>query len=214
MGYKKSFNLVTIQLIIPLSMMTKAEYKNAYGIDLDDIDIERVTLLQEEGSKNKYFVDEVKTTENGVDIYAGGKILSIGSSSVSVISGVYSVTNAKPIYYHGCEIYRRTGGNTFTFNFAILNNSNTPFTWALFKAWLNSMDVESVLVNANGFYNFNSEGIINIYSLLYRKSEQELYIIGNDSSFQQVTIHKLLTDWDVIFNSNDTAFNDRLNKIN
>ena len=132
MGYKKSFNLVTIQIIIPLSTMTKAEYKNTYGIDLDDIDIEKVTLLQEDGSKNKYFVDEVKTTENGVDIYAGGKILSIGSSSVSVISGVYSVSNAKLIYCHPLTI----GNSIDVVTCLIFNNDPTPFTSGTFADWI------------------------------------------------------------------------------
>ena len=153
MGYNKMFNLVTIQLIIPLLTMTKAEYKNAYGIDLDNIDFEKVTLLQEDGSKNKYFVDEIKIVSDDVLIFAGGKILNIGGDgNVSVTSNAYSVENSKPIYWHTISFQRGGTAETATSyrifgQMIILNNTPTPITLNAFSQMLKTPGFFAVVYN-------------------------------------------------------------------
>lgn len=174
MGYKKIFNRTTLQLIIPLSTMTKTEYKETYGIDLDSIDFEKVTLLQEDGDKNKYYVDEVKETENGVDIYAGGKILSIGSS-VSVVDNAYSVANSKPIYIHPLHLFI---SNVMRITCLIFNNDSTPFTWYTFKSWLLQAGSESSLIKIMASGAFKSGDNIAIAS----------YIVGAGTQIQAIGV--------------------------
>lgn len=202
MGYKE-FNLVTLQLIIPLSTMTKAEYKNAYGIDLNDIDIEKVTLLQEDGSKNKYFVDEIKTTENGVDIYAGGKILSIGSS-VSVVNNAYSVDNAKPIYCHPINV-ADDGLSLCRFNFLIFDNRAEPYTKSEIIAKLKSiMDVDGVIL-ANGMVIVEGSRMV-VYQIAKYTSYYGIYASNFDNGS--------VLDLDTLFNNALVSVNDGVNKIN
>ena len=89
MGFKP-FNKTTIQLPLPASTLTKVQYKEAYGIDLDDIDFPKVTLLVD--GNEKYPVDEIKIVSDDVLILAGGKFLTIGDNGdVSVTSNAYSV---------------------------------------------------------------------------------------------------------------------------
>lgn len=204
MGYKKSFNLVTIQLIIPLSTMTKAEYKNAYGIDLDDIDIERVTLLQEDGSKNKYFVDEVKTTESGFDIYAGGNILSIGSS-VSVTKNAYSVDNAKPIYWHGLTFFV-TGDSTVLAFAHILNNTDAKLDdITKLKAWFENIEGEVIMPLSGNIKVSNV--VYNVMSIIKRDGGRYDLLYKNASGERTDIYSVEISDY-------YSSCNDSVNKIN
>lgn len=133
------FNLTILQLPAPVSNMTKAEYKTAYGIDLDAVNIKafKLVLLGEE----KYAIDKIKEVENGYEIYFNGHVLSI-TDIVQTSDEVYDVENAKPIYCHPITIQ---GTNVGTFgvnmrvNFLIFNNSPTAFTLATFKTYLDNL---------------------------------------------------------------------------
>lgn len=213
MGYKKIFNRTTLQLIIPLSTMTKAEYKSTYGIDLDSIDFEKVTLLQEDGDENKYYVDEIKTTENGVDIYAGGKILSI-ASSVSVVENAYSVSNSKPLYIHPISIFKNTGDTQFLLSLLIFNNSPTKFDLTSLRAYIDALyeivgDV--ITINATGYYK-NASKEITSCSYIFKASSSDNYGIQG-GAYDALEYVSITGSWDTLF-SGDTFLRDGVNKLN
>lgn len=95
------FNLTTLQLPAPTSNMTKAEYKAAYGIDLDKVNIKafKLVLLGNE----KYPIDQIKEVEDGYEIYFNGRIISI-TDIVQTSDKVYDVANSKPLYFHPITI--------------------------------------------------------------------------------------------------------------
>lgn len=205
----KQFTLTILQLILPLASMTKAEYKEAYGIDLDDIDIEKVTIVQEEGSKNKYFVDEIKATAEGFDIYAGGKILSIGSG-VSVINNAYSVENSKPIYCHPVQVRDYTSNDKFALNFLIFNNDSTPFDKTSFINLLKSAEdgrfaVTGAVALSNSIY-------LSPSSILY--ASNKLVIYGIDSAGTLHSAQSAELYFDTMVESANCLLIDGVNKIN
>ena len=205
----KQFNLTILQLVLPLASMSKAEYKQAYGIDLDDIEIEKVTLVQEEGSKNKYFVDEIKETEEGFDIYAGGKILSIGSD-VSVINNAYSVENAKPIYCHPITMGYKDASHEFTLTCLIFNNDGTPFTFASFNEWLDALiaQITTARIMCSGYVIVGGETLPVSY-LNY--TTDNVGIIVSPGSVSSINDNFTPNQWKALVM---TSFNDGVNKIN
>ena len=131
MGYPQ-FNKTTIQLPVPDSTMTKAEYKALYGIDLDAIDFPKVTLLVD--GDNKYCVDEIKIVSDDILIFAGGKIFTIGDDdNIYVTTGAYSVENSKSIYFHPVLAV----GTNIGIGLIIINNDPKPFEdWAEVKSYM------------------------------------------------------------------------------
>ena len=210
----KQFNLTILQLVLPLASMSKAEYKQVYGIDLDDIEIEKVTLVQEEGSKNKYFVDEIKATEEGFGIYAGGKILSIGDS-VSVIDNAYSVENAKPIYCHPIKIANSDSETKkFRLTMLIFNNDPTPFTLATFKSFIDELSAETEgagsILCSGGYYD-GTKGVVASY--IQKALAGSYYLVGMNATLTANTNIGSL-DFDDIFPPASTDLVDGVNKIN
>ena len=51
-----------------------------------------------------------------------------------------TVDNAKPIFWHSCQLKRVSESNLIFFiDFIVLNNDNTPFTLETFMDWLKSL---------------------------------------------------------------------------
>ena len=205
MGYP-AFNKVTIQLPIPSATMTKAEYKEAYGIDLDDLDFAKVTLLVD--GKEKYAVDEIKNVSDDVLIYAGGKVLTIGDDgNVSVTSGAYSVMNAKPLYYHPV-IISNVSQSVGRISFWIINTNPEAFTKATFLDFLHDLDDSAMRLNVTGSLVKGSDVIIvsdvNTYSA-------DVHNIGGILATARTYDSTILEDF---INQTDTSVLDPVNKIN
>ena len=123
-----------------------------------------------------------------------------------------TLNNAKPLYYHAIECYQYSGRNLlYQLTFVIIDNSPTLYTWTRFKEWLLSIPT-AVLVNTNGFYNYNSEGIVNMAGLFHPKDTESIYITGNDKDCTYISISKSFTELDSIFGTGE--FFDRCNKLN
>lgn len=139
------FTKTIVQLPIPSATMTKAEYKAKYGIDLNAIDFPKIIILVD--GKDKYPVDEIRVVSTTTEIYAGGKILSIGSTNVSVTSDAYSVANAKPIYYHPIAVWGKNSGTreSDAFSLVIINNDPTPFaSLASIISWARENEIQTL----------------------------------------------------------------------
>ena len=199
------FNLKTIQLPIPSVTMTKDEYKDAFGIDLDQVDLSSVVLLWD--GKKKYVVDEVKEDLTGTHIYAGGKILDI-DSSISVTDNAYSVENAKPVYCHPIRgSFTRQDNMLFTFTCLIFNNSSTAFTTSTFFDWILALFEEypDASIMASGY--IDNMPISRIYkgsgsSVFFEKPKLSDGVYVND--YNSMTLGDL----------NTGSFVDGVNKIN
>lgn len=203
------FTKTIVQLPIPSSTLTKAEYKAKYGIDLNAIDFPKIIVLVD--GKDKYPVDEVRVVGTTTEIYAGGKILSIGSSNVSVTSDAYSVANAKPIYFHPILINKTTGTLQYRVSFIILNNDATAFTFNTFKTFIDNL-YESVgdvvRFPCSGFINNGTKKLILACFAKYLASS---YIfVGGDDNFGA---SQILGIWNDLFETPD-EFTDGVNKIN
>lgn len=157
MGYLP-MNLTILQLPAPSSNMTKAEYKEAYGIDLDAIDFKafRVVIF----GTHKYAIDQIKEVEGGFEIYFNGRIMSI-TDTVQVSDEVYDVANAKPLYWHGLDFYKDSTKENF--ECVVINNSPSPIdTIEKFIAWASSIE-GVVAVFGNGSIKIgNDYFVINI----------------------------------------------------
>ena len=123
------------------------------------------------------------------------------------------VENAKPLYYHGIEIFNKDGSTVFDITFAIIDNDSTPYTWERIKAWVNSID-DDVLINANGFYNNDSEAMVNLIGLFHAKNQSNMVIAGNTASCTYLTLSKSFTTWDTILGADNANCNDQCNKLN
>ena len=139
MGYLP-FNLVILQLVAPSSNMTKAEYKEAYGIDLDAVDIKSLRLIV--FGNQKYAVDQIKEIEGGIEIYFNGRIMSI-TDIVQVSDEVYNVANATPIYWHGLTLF--TAGGVIAFAHILKQTPTVLDTPTKLKAWFESITGEVIL---------------------------------------------------------------------
>lgn len=208
MGYPQ-FNKVTIQLPLPDSTMTKAEYKDAYGIDLDSIDFPKITLIVD--GKNKYPVDEIKIVSDDVLIFAGGKILTIGEDgNVSVTSNAYSVENSKPIYCHPISMVDTVVRKRLTC--LIFNNSETPFTLDTFKVFLDNLDTATSgngRVMVSGAIYDDGETLIASY-LLHKNND---YTISGLKASDGTAWNFSRADFNTLFPAT-TEFYDGVNKIN
>lgn len=204
------FTKTIVQLPIPSATMTKAEYKAKYGIDLNAIDFPKIIILVD--GKDKYPVDEIRVVSTTTEIYAGGKILSIGSTNVSVTSDAYSVANAKPIYCHPI-ILRDDGTGTIRVRLTglIFNNDSTAFTKSSFYQWLKDLMVinPSAKILINGVYFDGTNSVITSY-LNYNTSTLKTNIVGllADGSIGTKT-----DDFENIFPAS-IIFEDGVNKIN
>lgn len=204
MGYPQ-FNKVTIQLPLPTTTMTKAEYKATYGIDLDAIDFPKVSLLVD--GDNKYHVDEIKIVSDDVLILAGGKILTIGDNgNVSVTTNAYSVDNSKPIYFHPVYYARDNADYTqrIRASYFILNNDPTPFTYSTFIAYIKKLMDAGAVIQVNGCITETGEETKNLF--IVTKPVNDYRIVWNTSS---AVGDASLDDFTI-----EASFIDGVNKIN
>lgn len=196
------FNLTTLQLPAPASNMTKAEYKAAYGIDLDEVNIKafKLVLLGNE----KYPIDKIKVIEDGYEIYFNGRILSI-TDIIQTSDEVYDVANAKPIYIHPIAL---TLANDFRAGIFIFDNSPTPYNKDTLIAKIQSIaDLETggiARIIMTGAISIN-EVILPISYLAYIKASSQFQLFaGNTSQTFSVDQLKVFI----------TSVNDGVNKIN
>ena len=137
------------------------------------------------------------------------EIRSLADESAKIRIEAGQTENAKPLYYHGIEIY--SAGTTFLITMAIIDNDPTAYTWTRLKQWIQGIDA-NVLINANGFYNPNSEGVTNLISIYHAKGSATLSVNGNDNSCDFVSTTKTFTEWDAILGA--ATMHDRVNKLN
>lgn len=121
MGYYP-FDLKILQLVAPSSVLTKAEYANVYGIDLDKVDFKSFKLIEFNGEK--YAVDQIKEIEGGYEIYFNGRILSI-TDTIQTSDEVYDVANSKPVYCHPIVVFQTAGSVVYSIGMLIFNQSPT-----------------------------------------------------------------------------------------
>lgn len=196
----KSFSLTMLQLPAPSSNLTKAEYKEAYGIDLNEVDIPSFKLVVY--GNDKYAIDQVKAIEGGYEIYFNGRILSI-TDIVQTSDVVYGVENAKPIYYHGIQLSNITD---LSLTFAtILNNSDSLIdNISKLLSWITSIENE-VFVPLTGTVKISGAW----YSAIaIRKSAN-----NSISLFYQTDTGRDVVD-NVDLSTYFTSVIDRMNKIN
>ena len=148
MGYKPFGKNRVIVLPVPDSDMTAEEYRNAYGIELDSIEMRDLILLQEEG-KQAYpvlYIDKenkVLYTADKAFSYASGFELVEGDSLINQVISQGTIENAKPIYWHSVYFERSaTSRHFFNGILIILNNSSAP---------INKTDFLNIIAS-DGFY--------------------------------------------------------------
>jgi hypothetical protein len=207
MSYSQ-FNLTTLQLPAPTSNMTKAEYKSAYGIDLDEVNIKafKLVLLGNE----KYAINQIKEIEDGYEIYFNGRILSI-TDTVQTSDEIYSIENAKPIYFHPISI--QSANDKYRLSCVILNNSPTPFTMDTFKAFVDSLYAgvgnDARVIVSGGYY--DSERGLYLCSVLFTNGTG-YGLAGIDSNGDITPLFSYVT-WAAIFKGTPSIY-DGVNKIN
>ena len=203
MGYPP-FNLTTLQLVAPSSNMTKAEYKDAYGIDLDEVNIKAFKLVLFGGEK--YAIDQIKEVEDGIEIYFNGRIMSI-TDIVQVSDEVYDVANSKPIYCHPIQMFIQ---NKCIMGCLILNNSSEPIdTWAKLKSAIHNFGGDSYnrLILSGGY--FEEQAIICSH-IIEQVSTQKFILMGVGVDGTVYTTNNGVDLTNVVF----TEIIDNLNKIN
>lgn len=201
MGYYP-FDLKILQLVAPTSVLTKAEYANVYGIDLDKVDFKYFKLIEFNGEK--YAVDQIKAVEDGYEIYFNGHILSI-TDTVQTSNEVYDVANSKPVYVHPVAI---TLQNDFRAGVLIFDNSPTAYTKdTLISKFQSIADLAAdgiARIIMTGATSINSETLPISY-LAYIKVSNQFQLFAGDKS-QIYTVDQLKSFF--------TSVNDGVNKIN
>ena len=140
------------------------------------------------------------------------QLQEIADNRVKALVEGGTLSNAKPLYYHGIEVYKyESSVLTYQLTFVIIDNSPTLYTWTRFKEWLSSIPAD-VFVNANGFFNVDSAGIVNMSGMYHPKDTQTIHITGNDKDCTYISIEKSYTDLDSIIGTGE--FHDRCNKLN
>lgn len=185
MGYPNFGKVKTLTLPIPDSSMTFAEYKNAYGIDLEQLENTALILLRESNEDIApvlYYDKEnaiLYTANYSVDISAGFEVKT--DSLISKVIAGGTIENAKPLYYHPIVITSNIASGTegLSFSVIILNNDPAPInTWDKFIAWSEAL-ADAVggdaLINCSGFYN---DGVNEITSVAY------LVCVSGDKSWR------------------------------
>lgn len=192
------FNLITLQLVAPTANMTKAEYKDAYGIDLDDVNIKAFKLVLFGGEK--YAIDQIKEVEDGIEIYFNGRIMSI-TDIVQVSDEVYSVANAKPIYCH--PLYFEYASARFMM--LIFNNRAEAYTYNEAKQVITDLANSKAYILCNGYKQIDAV----VYSVIYigNSADENRMYLASSSNF---TYQPLAT----VFADTLVVFDDGVNKIN
>ena len=196
------FNLKTLQLPAPASNMTKAEYKEAYGIDLDDVNIKAFKLVL--FGNEKYPIDQIKEVEDGYEIYFNGRILSV-TDTIQTSNEVYDVANAKPLYYHPITMWAGSGAIRGTLSCLIVNNSPTAYTKDTF---ISAIADFARICPLSGAIIFGSTKCVLSYSYL-SADKHVLYgydlDAGSDAS---------VNDLESFVLQSSITFNDNVNRIN
>lgn len=211
MGYPP-MNLTILQLPAPSSNMTKAEYKQAYGIDLDAIDIKAFRLVV--FGKEKYAIDQIKEVEDGIEIYFNGRIMSI-TDTVQVSDEVYNVANSTPLYFHPIMILKNSGDLQYTLTFIVINNRSSAYTLNEFTSYIDSIVASTgnpARFLSSGAWT-NGEDTLTSVSLVAKATEgtNRYLIAGGTANSAYKTVEK--TSWGDIFGT-PVAFTDGVNKIN
>ena len=117
-----------------------------------------------------------------------------------------TLENAKPIYWHGIEMYKPGDGKGVVY-FHILKNDSAPFdTIQKVIDWITSF-TEKVMIQCNGIINYSSENR-SIYSIYKPENTNEIRMIASDS----VDTYKVFNN--VSLTSLFSTISDGVNKIN
>lgn len=181
------FNLKTLQLPAPASPLTKAEYKEAYGIDLDDTDVKAFKLVI--FGNNKYAIDQIKEVEGGYEIYFNGRILSI-TDNVQTSEKVYDIANTKPIYCHPISLIANSGPFVDTRMIILLfNNVSEAYTKGNLKVALDSLNGR---ISINGFAKYSSKYGPTAYyaggNIVYLDQDAQIATIGLEGFLATATV--------------------------
>ena len=112
-----------------------------------------------------------------------------------VVNGA-EVDSSKPIYYH--PIYANDNAN-FRFQFVILDNNATAYTWDTCKAYIKALMDLGAIINCNGWILHNSNKVV-CYMIF--KSSTNYVLLAVDDYY--IDIDSLTV----------TEFKDGVNRIN
>lgn len=211
MGYPNFGKVKTITLPYEEDM-TASQYLDRYGIDLATIelydlinialdDVVYPVLYIDKENKVLFMADRAYSYDGGLSV--------VNNSLINVVLATGTVTNAKPIYYHGVELISYTAKNVA--EIAILNNSPDPInSIAKFKAWAESIPQDLVIVKVDGCVKL-SDTVYHLYAILKVKTGDTIQykFAYLDTDGYDVTA---AVDLDDYFESENTA--DGVNKIN
>ena len=220
MGYPAFGKVKTITLPIPDSSMTFAKYKNAFGIDLQQLENTELILLKEPSGDIVpvlYYDKEnavLYTANYSCDISDG---FEVGADSLisKVIAGG-TIENAKPVYCHPITLNHPFSSNKgLQLTCLIFNNSATAFTAESFADYIKNLYEsvgETIRILVSGTVQKSSDGNVCIASYMGMQSNQ-YFIQGYDIvSNTPISAQSGLTKTQFVDLLSD--FNDGVNKIN
>ena len=163
-------------------------FKDVYGYDLTITDNEVVT------SSHQSAVD-ANIEDVAGDLIEGG-----------------TIENAKPLYFHPIFIQKISGSLQYAISFIILNNDETPFTFATFKQFIDALyaQIGSVVrfVCSGGWTNGND--VVCSMSIFAKVSDSSYIVVGTTTTGTKV---EKIDSWANLLDE-PTQFVDGVNKIN
>lgn len=207
MGYPIFGKMKTITLPIPDAALTFAEYKDAYGIDLQNLPLVDLILIRQTDGEcvPVLYIDKensvMYTANYSIDYSTGFEVKSESLISEVIASG--TIENAKSLYFHPITIM--VAGSMY-FSIVIINNTATAYTKSTLVTELNrirSLAGETCRFPATGC--FVNEGVaISPYNLeVPQQNEFKLYGFNGTNNISKVVD---ISNVDQIF--------DGVNKIN
>lgn len=159
-----------------------------------------IQKLIDESIENNEIIDkfEYNETDNQLE------------SSKKIVAPEFYGDNAKPLYYH--PIYAASYDAEFMLTCVIINNDSTPFTWATFKAFLESHTSYSLCPVSGNIKFGNNHYLISRVAI---ESNTNVWLYGfnvENSEIQNAVNIKTL--WDALDFSLNAQFTDSINKLN
>ena len=219
MGYPQIGKNRVLVLPVPASDMTAEEYKEAFGIDLNDIELRDLILLQEAGKQAfpvLYIDKENKILYTAERAYSYNDEFALveGDSLIAKVIETGTIENAKPLYFHPVVIGQSGAQNALQCSVIILNNDDTAFTsWDSIKAYMTS-----IAVSINAIARFPATGVC-------RNNDQDVIILSHFDVYTtgQVYVQGTKTDGTLVagtalnvapYSIADSNIHDGINKVN
>lgn len=220
MSYKNFGKNVTIVLPVPSQDLTFEEYKKAFGIDLQTIDLHDQIMINKDGIVYpSLYVDAgsgvIQTAIGNFDISQGFEIDSESLIQVQAKELIESgeVDNAKPIYCHPIQLVSNVVGKWYRLTFLVFNNDSTPFTYDTFKQWLFNLYAEIgetiSIVSSGSFHatlDSQNDGEYSVANRIYTNDGETIKVSGGSIVTDRVNIIDVTAGADNLI--------DGVNKIN